>query len=270
MEEKITCYMCDRIATTREHVPPLCLFPEAKDVKGLNFRQNLITVPSCDEHNSKKSNEDEFLMVSIAGIVGNNMLGYIHTQSKVNRALRRKSSDFLEKAVMRNSKSLDLNLKNGKKLPVLLGSPNFLRLAKCFEYIAYGLYFHEFKQKYKGKVNVLPGFIKYEDPNSNSIVELIRTKIELDEVTSGKKGDNPSVFYYQFCNPDKFGLIAIQLVFYGTTEVFIGLQPENSEEPFDLGIALINDGIPTTINIKGRIFEFNMNKKDKKKKNTDD
>lgn len=61
------CYMCVSPATSREHVPPLCLFPESKDVGGKDYRRNLITVPSCDEHNSKKESDDEFLMVSLAG-----------------------------------------------------------------------------------------------------------------------------------------------------------------------------------------------------------
>ena len=52
-----TCYMCDSIATTREHVPPKCLFPEKKDIGDDIYRQNLITVPSCDKHNTSKSQE---------------------------------------------------------------------------------------------------------------------------------------------------------------------------------------------------------------------
>jgi len=70
-----TCYMCDQSSTSREHVPPRCLFPESKDVRG-DFRQNLLTVPSCDEHNSGKSADDEFLMVSSRTI-----LGYIPSDS---------------------------------------------------------------------------------------------------------------------------------------------------------------------------------------------
>lgn len=249
--------MCDRNATTREHVPPLCLFPEAKDVKGLNFRENLITVPSCDEHNSKKSNEDEFLMVSIAGVVGNNLLGYYHTQSKVSRAIRRKSSDFINKAVMRNAKSIEIESNTGKKYPVLLGNPDVGRLIKCFEFIAYGLYYHEYKHSFKGNIRILPGFIKYEEKNTNTLIELLRHKIEVEEITTGKKGDNPAVFQYEFCEPDKFGIIALRIVFYGATDVYIAFQPESSEEPFDLSIALMNAGIHTTVNIKGQTFEFN-------------
>jgi hypothetical protein len=49
-----TCYMCDQPATSKEHVPPRCLFPKGQ-------RDRLITVPSCDTHNREKSQDDEYL-----------------------------------------------------------------------------------------------------------------------------------------------------------------------------------------------------------------
>src|SRR5207244_12042286 len=82
------CYMCESPATSREHVPPKNLFPEAKDTGGKDYRLNLITVPSCDLHNSAKNLDDEFLMFSLAGIVGNNSIGYRHRFGKVERAIR--------------------------------------------------------------------------------------------------------------------------------------------------------------------------------------
>lgn len=48
MVEK-NCYWCANEATSMEHVPPRCLFPEDKDVKHVYnkaFREHLITVPS--------------------------------------------------------------------------------------------------------------------------------------------------------------------------------------------------------------------------------
>ena len=59
-----TCYMCDEESTSSEHVPPKCLFPEQKDLpEGVDLRKSLITVPSCDLHNSKKSNDDEYYSI---------------------------------------------------------------------------------------------------------------------------------------------------------------------------------------------------------------
>lgn len=33
------CYMCDNDATTVEHVPPKCLFPEMKDSNGIDYKK---------------------------------------------------------------------------------------------------------------------------------------------------------------------------------------------------------------------------------------
>ena len=63
------------------------LFPEASESGGVDYRLNLITVPSCDAHNSAKSNDDEFLMVSLAGIFGSNSIGFMHRLGKVDRAI---------------------------------------------------------------------------------------------------------------------------------------------------------------------------------------
>ena len=59
-----TCYMCEAVATTDEHAPPRCLFPETKDLidKSLDLRKELITVPACKEHNTAKSTDDEYLL----------------------------------------------------------------------------------------------------------------------------------------------------------------------------------------------------------------
>ena len=62
-----TCYMCDAPATSREHVPPRCLFPDDPA-----FRKNLIRVPSCDEHNMRKAKDDELLRNVLVCAPGNN------------------------------------------------------------------------------------------------------------------------------------------------------------------------------------------------------
>lgn len=59
---KQTCYACEKPATTREHVPPLCFFPSDQ-------RKGLITVPSCKLHNNDNSRDVEYVrnvVVSLA------------------------------------------------------------------------------------------------------------------------------------------------------------------------------------------------------------
>lgn len=58
-----TCFACSNSATTHEHVPPACLFPETKDTDcNQDFRRNLITVPACADHNLRKSSDDEYFL----------------------------------------------------------------------------------------------------------------------------------------------------------------------------------------------------------------
>ena len=58
-----SCYMCDQPSTSAEHVPPKCLFPEKKDLpEGVDLRKQLITVPACYVHNTRKSKNDEYLL----------------------------------------------------------------------------------------------------------------------------------------------------------------------------------------------------------------
>lgn len=63
MESKKKCYFCGKTSTSNEHVPPRNLFP-----KGQKYRYNLITVPSCDEHNSDKSDLDNRMLIFFSGV----------------------------------------------------------------------------------------------------------------------------------------------------------------------------------------------------------
>jgi hypothetical protein len=64
MRKVYTCYCCDELETSREHAPPQGIFPDKKYLPGgsKNYRENLITVPSCEKHNNKKSKDDEYLI----------------------------------------------------------------------------------------------------------------------------------------------------------------------------------------------------------------
>ena len=250
--------MCDRIATTREHVPPLCLFPELKDTKGINFRKNLITVPSCDIHNSKKSDDDEFFMLSLSGLIKNNPVGSFHQLTKANRSVRRKNKNFIEKEVLRNHKYGKIQTTDGKFRIVSIGNPNYERLTKCLEHIAKGLYYHEYNEKFHGELRMILEFIEYVDDNTQTLKKFLKRRFELEkELNLEIKGDNPEVFYYQFHKPDKFGLIALKIVFYGSAEAYFSFMDKDSKEPFDLGMKLISEGIHSFIELGDEKFEFN-------------
>lgn len=256
MNKLETCYRCGKPATTREHVPPLCFFPEQKDISYIDLRKNLITVPSCEEHNLKKSQEDEFLMNCISGIVGNNVIGYLHSQTKVKRSIERKQDNYLS-TILKNSEPYLIETKNGL-YPILNGEPEFKRLIKCFEHIAYGLYYYEFKKQFDGECTIFLGFIKYYDEKLEKHKLVIKKLTDAELKDNTFKGENPLVFKYCFGKPDQFGLFSLKLILFEGSEIFVAFKPKGFQPPFDLAFKLINAGIKTFIQTGSNdVVEFN-------------
>jgi hypothetical protein len=252
------CYMCDRIATSREHVPPLCLFPETKDTNGINFRKELITVPSCEVHNSKKSTDDEFFMLSLSGLMKNNPVGNFHQLTKANRAIKRKNKDFIEKQILRNYKQKKIKTTDGKFRIVAIGEPNVKRLSNCLEHIAFGLYYAEFNKRFDGELKMVLEFIEYSDDNMQTMKQFLKKRFLAEkDLNKEIKGENPLVFYYQFHEPDNFGLIGMRMVFYGTAEAYFSFKSKDAQQPFDLSMKLMESGIKTIMDVDGEEFIFN-------------
>jgi hypothetical protein len=251
--------MCENIAISKEHVPPKCLFPEPKDIGGLDFKKNLITVPSCEIHNMSKSQNDEFLMFSLAGIINNNKVGKHHFYTKVNRAIRRKEKDFLNKQILRNLRYVTIKTLDDKFTVAAIGHPNYERLEECFKSISYGLFFEQFKNTFTGEIRMILGFIDYKEDNRQTLKVFIKRRFELEkELLENIKGDNPKVFYYQFCKPDEYGLIALRMVFYEQNEVFVSFKPSESSIPFNLAFELMKSGTQTTFTLDDEAFTFNQ------------
>lgn len=242
---------------SREHVPPKCLFPESKDVGGLNLRKDLITVPSCAAHNSGKSSDDEFLMMSLAGIVGNNSIGYRHWTGKVDRALRRSSYRVLNSSVLKPKRIERLVTDGNQFLDVIWGTPDFSRLYKCFEHVLRGLYFHDFGRRFEGEVRVMPGFVKHEPGHAQTWQKLIEARYLYDADSMPRSGSNPEVFYYQRFPADQFGLIAYRLSLYGGVDVYAVLIPTSSKMPGNLVAELIAAGNKTVVTVGDKAFTFN-------------
>lgn len=246
--------MCEALATSSEHVPPQCLFPAKKDLKR-DFRKNLITVPSCEEHNQKKSHDDEFLMVCLAGLIGNNSIGFQHYHGKVNRALKRTSYRLLEDVFVKR-KLIVMECRN-LFLEVLWGTPDYERLIRCFTSIAYGIYRFHFKSNFVGKVKPYLEFLHHSEKNPQEFKKFIKHKVSIDLDGQSTYGENPEVFMYQFTKPDQFGLVMVKLMFYQNIEIYIAYQPLNVELPSNLGFELMNQGVKTILHLEGKHYEFN-------------
>ena len=80
--------MCNAARTSDEHVPPKGIFPKKRDLPpGVDLRKQLITVPSCDVHNSEKSLDDEYLMYALVFGIQNNSTASEQVKGKITRAM---------------------------------------------------------------------------------------------------------------------------------------------------------------------------------------
>lgn len=224
------CYFCGKPATSSEHVPPKCIFPEQKDLSDEDYRKNLITVPSCYRHNSAKSRDDEFLMACLAPVVGSNGTGFLHTNTKLARSHSR--NPHLIKETIRDARPLNLVAPDGTTFPVLVGRPDMGRLCRTLQAVARGLYFHANGKRFKGTVTVIPSFVKFPPGKTMSIVQLLaRRIIDHDRTDWPTHGENPRIFTYQIGPVDQFGMIPMVMTFYSGAEVLTAFQPKGVQLP---------------------------------------
>jgi hypothetical protein len=212
----VTCYMCDNPATGREHIPPKCLFPEAKDLPGKNFRKNLISVPSCDPHNSHKSNDDEYLLLVLVAHFENSHIAEKQFRTKILRAIER--SPTLLNIYKRKSK--DVILDGEKTFAFQLDR---IRIDRELSQIIRGLYFHETASKWQPRIVIhSPGFFLLEGVNAQSVNNT--TKSMVDAARSffedrPKSGENADIFWYQLYAEPKNHRLLMRMCFFDGIEI---------------------------------------------------
>ena len=221
---KKTCYMCDNGATSREHVPPKCLFPEKKDLpKGFNFRKNLISVPSCDEHNSHKSLDDEYLMfVLVTNFFGNDQK-WQHFESKVMRAINRKPHVF-QKFLNNQFPATLIPGITGEVLRSLVYQVDKERFNRVVIQVAHGIYFHHTREKWNGKCKIFtPAMMVGVGDNRIELNEVLQEcGNDLRQLFSNTKkyGANPEIFSYSIVSNGSDKCV-IFLKFYEGFEVTV-------------------------------------------------
>jgi hypothetical protein len=196
-------------------------------------------------------------MVSLAGIVGNNSVGYMHKLVKVDRAIRNSANRLLEQVLIERKETHRIPLANGDFHEVYWGTPDVARLRKCFEHIAHGLHWHHFRTPFVGHLTILLGYLFHSDHNSRTWVDFIRARAELDLRERPRLGSNQDVFYYQVTEPDEFSLFMMRLVFYGGVNVYVAFTPKDAKPPHNIVMELMAQGIPTIVTLGDKSFEFN-------------
>lgn len=217
------CYCCCAHATTVEHTPPKCLFPEEKDLpSGMGFRRNLITVPSCDEHNLKKSGDDEYLMYVLVMNLPANIMAANHFRTKLIRAIERRPA--LLNTFTSNAPTVGIIDQNsGEQYDTLALNLDVARLQSTLEKVALGIYRHHFGLRWIGNIKVLPEFLRYLDTpeaeEMNSTHEQISRLSNEFFNSADAYGENPEIFNYQIGHPVKSEHTLIKLRFYGEVNV---------------------------------------------------
>jgi len=204
------CYACTQPATSAEHVPPRCIFPELKDA-GIDYRKNLITVPSCDLHNTAKSHDDEFLLFALVVHFQNNQAGNDHFFTKVMRAVGRAPAAF-QKMI---ADSFPVSGASGEGAALQF---NRVRFDREIEMIVRALYFYHTNAILSLPVAVeSPTFFILQGsklvPDSTA-VNIAACAREFIGSMTPFEGENPDIFRYRFRNEPAANVFTVEMNFY--------------------------------------------------------
>lgn len=201
------CYWCGENLTTatnqREHVPPLSFFPKG-------FRENLMTVPACNKHNSEFSELDEKFQFFIKAL-RTNSVAENDLLDRVIRGLQRKEK---EKFVKELEQKITLGNINGKEHLFVEINENDLFIEKIIR----GIFFYHTEKSAKGIIQSISKRILNDGINNIAMINYLKEDLDTQILTNGDY-NNPDVFKYQYLNVH--GVFVIFMQFYSDAE-FIG------------------------------------------------
>ena len=204
-QNKRGCYLCGAPATTRDHIPPLGMFPHPRP-------HNLVTVPACDECNRSNSLHDEYFRVVVATGSRDSPQSLALLHQRI--LLRMRKSPALIAGLMKSVRWIDLRSEGG----IYLGrAPAFPfdrpRVQAVINKIVRGLYFKHTKHR------LAPDYIVerflYNPMVEESFQEVI-ARLPLHNLGDG------TVFSYRYYVPDAAEFESFWfLMFYNDTSFFI-------------------------------------------------
>lgn len=207
---KKECYACSKISVSSEHVPPQSIFPALKDTDDrTDYRKNLITVPSCTDHNLKKSGDDEYFRLILLSNLNLNKEALNLVQNKIFRQLERKPLIALE--LYNNIKSYVKY--NEEVIPII--SLDFTRFDNYFKLIVKGLYYHHYGRKYNNSITIYcPTFINdnHEEQEKRNLFSKLLSEGDKHFIKSFH-GENEKIFKYSFAELEE-KTFYLKTVFY--------------------------------------------------------
>lgn len=191
------------------------------------MRRNLLTVPSCDVHNLKKSGDDTYFLWVMCCNLPANSVALRQVETKLARALRRDATLF--SYIDQDAKDVTVvDSHTGRAHEAVQLTADGPRLARIFDLIARGLFRAHFGQSWLGTVDVHPDFIDFpEAPDQESRTAARVTLFNGAErlfAPEHRHGENPDVFCFKVHEPGVKYRCLMRLVFYGscTATAFFG------------------------------------------------
>jgi hypothetical protein len=219
--------MCEAPGTTDEHVPPKGLFPKLNDtLDGRDLRKNLITVPSCEEHNTKKSEADEYFVFVFTSSILANQVGEHQAATKQLRAFQLAPGKL--KKFVPSCEPFTFKGPNGE----IYESARTTLLKDVFDSVVdklgRALYFHHFGEKWtaglKPLSNVLINMGGDDDQAYNRQIALLNSLSMIMFIGRESIGENPEVFTYNV-RIESGRRRAIRANFYGDAHIAYFYEP---------------------------------------------
>jgi hypothetical protein len=207
-----TCYMCERPATTREHAPPRCFFPDFKDV-GRDLRRNLISVPSCKDHNTAKSHDDQYVMAMVVMQFQTTGVARDQFSSKIIRTLKHSLS--LVGRIFAEPRHVKV-----QDEPSIAVTVDRARFDRVMSSTCRALLYHHSGQKLTDEVTVFsPGIFHKDTFQGDADETALAYEVRRVLKDLPRLGENHDVFWYQFLHQPQ-QLTAVRLEFYRGFSVY--------------------------------------------------
>jgi len=200
--------MCDRVATTKEHSPPLSFFPDG-------LRVNLITVPSCKIHNNDNHIDVEYVRNIIVTDINSNQVARDLFQGKVLRSYRRN-----RKLVQRTFQKVREVKIGGRETAIT--RLNRTRFNPIIRAIAFALYFHDFGEKFQYRWHIYNATMLSEGQAFHDMPDDFnpQARAVLRNLPVADRDTNqPEVFKYGVYRSVDHRVI-YKLVFYGGVDIY--------------------------------------------------
>lgn len=222
--KNLECYACSQLAVSWEHAPPKGFYPRRQEVYGVpkekDYRRGLITVPSCDDHNTAKSGDDNFVQAAIivfAAIYGNHF-DQIEPHPFALKAIRRVQNGPRLRRVLIEDADI-VSTPYGEMIAV---KPEVNTIRRTLELTARALYYHEhdYRRRWPDACVVdSPHFVMSDlsaGPRSHVVDYMLTAFTGMYRAGHKEfelKGPHPDAFAYQFLERDEVCLM--RMTFYG-------------------------------------------------------